>query len=129
MMKGIQFARNYLGWRFLKHSALIVTSVFCLASCKKSADDGNSPECSGSVKSYAADVKPIVQASCAFDSDCHGSGSSSGPGSLLTYFEIFEARSAIRSAVLSREMPKDETLTAAQKNAIICWIDDGAVNN
>jgi hypothetical protein len=31
--------------------------------------------------------------------------------------------------VLSGLMPQNATLTTAQKNTIICWIDSGAPNN
>jgi hypothetical protein len=80
-------------------------------------------------KSFNSDIKPITQNSCSMDSDCHGSGSTSGPGELLTYSEIFNAHAAIRSAVASEVMPKDATLSASDKNAILCWIDNGATNN
>ena len=63
------------------------------------------------------------------DSDCHGTGSHSGPGELLTWPEIFNARLAMRSSIVSGAMPKEGSLTAAEKNTILCWIDNGAANN
>jgi len=86
-------------------------------------------DCSGTAKSFSTDVNPIIQATCTTNSGCHGSGSNNGPGELLTYSEIFSSRSSIRSAVASGSMPKTGSLTTAQKNAIICWIDNGAPNN
>ncbi|MEJ0106233.1 MAG: hypothetical protein WDO19_28400 [Bacteroidota bacterium] len=38
-------------------------------------------------------------------------------------------RTAIRAAVASGEMPKTGSITTAQKNSILCWIDAGASNN
>jgi hypothetical protein len=90
---------------------------------------GGSTACSSPAKSFAADVNAIIQTSCATGSGCHGSGSLVGPGPLLTYLQVFNARSSIRSAVSSGRMPPNGGLSATQKNSIICWIDSGAPNN
>jgi hypothetical protein len=37
--------------------------------------------------------------------------------------------SNIRAAVLSGVMPQSGTLTQVQVNSLICWIDNGALNN
>jgi hypothetical protein len=114
---------------FLKKT-LIIASVFgLLFACSKSADTTSSVDCSGTAKSFSTDVNPIIQATCTTNSGCHGSGSNNGPGELLTYSEIFSSRSSIRLAVASGSMPKTGSLTTTQKNAIICWIDNGAPNN
>jgi hypothetical protein len=111
-------------------AGLALTALICfLYACKKSTTSVASVDCSGTAKSYATDVNPIIQASCATNSGCHGSSSHSGPGELLTYAEVFNARSTIRAAVLSGAMPQNGSLTTAQKTAIICWIDNGATNN
>jgi hypothetical protein len=86
-------------------------------------------DCSGAAKSFSNDVAPIISASCATGSNCHASGSFNGPGELLNYTEIQRASALIRAAVLSGEMPKTGSLTTAQKNSIICWIDNGSTNN
>jgi hypothetical protein len=109
---------------------LIAAAVFgFLYACKKTPVDTSSIDCSGTAKSFSTDVNPIIQSNCAINSGCHGSRSTNGPGELLTYSEIFSARSAIRSAVLSGTMPQSGSLTSAEKNAIICWIDSGSPNN
>ena len=107
---------------------IVVGGFFC--ACKKQAanDSGNSVDCSGPAKSFATEVHPIIQASCA-RSGCHGAGSSNGPGALLTYSQVFNARSSIHSAVSSGRMPLSGSLTTSQKNAILCWIDNGAPDN
>ena len=99
-----------------------------IIACTKNASNIKEVDCS-TAKSFAADVTPVVQSSCSFDSDCHGSGSTSGPGELLNYSQIFSAKSTIRSEVASGGMPKDKNLTSAEKNAILRWIDSGAPNN
>ena len=114
---------------FLK-TVFISASVFAiLYACNKSTDTVATVDCSGAAKTFSSDVNPIIQATCTSNSGCHGSGSNNGPGELLTYSEIFNARSSIRSAVVSGSMPKTGSLTSAQKNAVICWIDNGASNN
>ncbi len=121
---------------------VFIITVSLIVACSKTGQDapgdggsggsegsggsGNNTACSGPVKSFVADVSPIFQAACAA---CHGAGSTFGPGTLITYDQIFNARTSIRSNVSSGRMPLNGSLTAAQKNAIICWIDNGAPNN
>jgi len=109
---------------------LLVTG---LISCSKNnAGNGSgtgSVDCSTVAdKAFAANVNPIIQSSCAING-CHANGSFNGPGALTTYNQISTAGSNIRSAVSSGRMPKSGSLTTAQKNSIICWIDSGAPNN
>lgn len=119
-----------------KTIVLIAIATSLVIACSKSKDatsnnqTGNTLDCSGvTAKTYATDVSPIIQSKCATDGNCHGSGSSNGPGALTTYSAIFNARVSIRSAVASGAMPLTGSLTTAQKNSILCWIDSGAANN
>ena len=112
--------------------AILVVVAF---SCTKNSDSNSgtntnndpAPTCTGT-KSFSADVNPIIQNVCAA-SGCHNAGSSNGPGPLTNYQQVFNARTTIRSAVASGLMPKNSTLSASQKNDILCWIDNGASNN
>jgi len=103
--------------------------ILGLISCSKRNADHSAVECSGTPKSYSSDLRFILRISCNDDSGCHGSGSNNGPGELLTFQQVFSARSAIRSAIVSGRMPLNGELTATQKNAILCWIDSGAPDN
>ena len=110
---------------------VVITGLF---ACSKTVDTTtnmttSTVDCSGAAKSFSADVSPIIQSSCATGSSCHDSSSNNGPGELVTYTEIFSARAQIRSAVLSGAMPRSGSLTTAQKNSIICWIDNRSSNN
>lgn len=112
---------------------LWLCSAFFILSCSKSTNSGGSGpvtlDCNTvTAKAFAADVSPIIQANCT-GSGCHGVGSTSGPGALTTYSQIFNARSNIRAAVSSGVMPQGSSLPASQKNSILCWIDSGAPNN
>ena len=113
----------------IKTTIVAAACVGIFYSCKKSADTTSSVDCTGSAKSFTTDVNPIIQNSCTTNSGCHGSGSHNGPGELLTYTEVFNSRSDIRTAVLTGAMPQTGSLASTQKTSIICWIDNGALNN
>ena len=125
----------------MKKGILVILASFLLiASCSKSGGDGGggsstgggggtTVDCTGVASAFAANVNQIIQSSCATDATCHGAGSANGPGPLLTYTQISGASVNIKSAVASGTMPKVGTLTTAQKNSIICWINSGSPNN
>ena len=119
---------------------VILGSFFLIASCSKGGSDGggggstgggggSTVNCTGVASAFAANVNPIIQSTCATDATCHGTGSINGPGPLLTYAQISGAASLIKPAVANGTMPKTGTLTTAQKNSIICWINSGSPNN
>lgn len=126
----------------MKKISVIITllSILFVIACQKNNGGTGSntgggggttpftPNCNGAAIQFTANVAPIIASSCA-SASCHGAGSSSGPGPLTTYAQINAAKAQIRASVLSGSMPKNATLTAAQKNSIICWIDAGAPNN
>ena len=112
------------------YPSLVIIICVVIGACSKSsptAPPGMSINCSVP-KTFSNDVLPITSTRCAI-SGCHGSGSSNGPGELITYQQIFNARSNIRSAVVSGLMPQGSSLSDAQISAIVCWIDSGAPNN
>jgi len=113
----------------MKRTFIILLFIVGVYACTKNKGNETAVDCSGPAKSFAADVTHIFQASCTNGSGCHGSGSTNGPGALLTYAQVFGARINIRSAVASGHMPLNGTLTASDKNAILCWIDTGSPNN
>jgi len=121
----------------MKKSILIIlVAFFVITACSKSSEGGGGGNgggggvnCSGVPSAFAANVNPVIQSTCATDASCHGSGSINGPGPLLNYTQIFNARVAIKTSVGNGTMPKTGTLTTAQKNSIICWVDSGAPNN
>ena len=121
---------NSLSFIIMKKAKLILFfSVFTWLACSKDSDDSE-PDCS-TPKSFSADVNPIIQSSCAINSGCHGTGSNmnQGPGPLTSHAEVFAARDAIYVAVKDGTMPKTGTISAAQKNEILCWIKGGAPDN
>ena len=112
-------------------AAFIVLIVVLANACKKDSKDdqgSGTVDCGTVTTSFSASVSPLMQTSCA-KSDCHNSGSTNGPGALITYSQIFSARTKIRTVVANGSMPRDASFSAAQKATITCWIDAGAPNN
>lgn len=85
--------------------------------------------CAGITPKFSTDVQPILNTVCSINSGCHAAGSTNSGGPLTTHAEVFAKRSSIRATILSGSMPKSGTITQAQINAFICWIDSGAPNN
>ena len=111
----------------MKTSITVLGILFLIIACSKKSDSV-ATNCSTTI-SFAADVNPVIQSSCALNPGCHASGSTNGPGPLTNYTQVFSARAAIRIAVASGKMPQNSTLSTTQKDAILCWIDSGAPNN
>jgi hypothetical protein len=100
---------------------ILVFTIGLFSGCTK--DNGNAgiaytPTCSGTAKSYKTDVAPLIQSYCA---GCHSNYS--------TYAQLSASKSTIRSVIVSGSMPRNSSLSSTQKDAIVCWIDNGAANN
>lgn len=107
---------------------LVTGSVIACSKSNNTNSTNYTADCSGATKTYADNVSPIIQAYCTL-SGCHATGSNNGPGALTTYQEVSNAQASIRSAVASGAMPQGSSLSSTQKNTIICWIDNGALDN
>jgi hypothetical protein len=97
---------------------LMVSFGLWTGCSKDSTTTPYTPSCDGTVKSYNTDVAPVIQSACA---GCHGN--------LGTYSQLHSSQMSVRSAIVSGRMPQGNSLSTAQKNAIVCWIDSGAPNN
>ena len=96
-----------------------------LFSCKKnSVSTSDTIPCDPSI-SYSGKVKAVFVTNCSA-SGCHDGNNMA---SLAEYNTAKDAAQQIRSAVSRGLMPLNGTLTAADKAAIICWIDSGTKNN
>lgn len=76
--------------------------------------------------SYESEVKPIIIESCA-TTDCHVSGT--GRSNLTIFSNVKNNAASIKTRVLNGSMPKNSSLSAAEIEAIVCWVDDGALDN
>ena len=77
--------------------------------------------------SYANEIQNILNTSCNF-SGCHGAG---GVLSNLTNYIGVEAnKNNIKFKLQTSQMPPQPVnITSENRQKIICWIDDGALNN
>lgn len=103
-----------------KTLALFAFGIAMIAGCTKDDNGGSTlytPTCTGIAKSYATDVAPVISAYCA---GCHD---------FSTYTKVKAVTGDMRTQIVAGSMPKGTTLTTDQKNAIVCWIDNGAPNN
>ena len=108
----------------MKYGYLILLVLF-FYSCKKTnpTQTDNIP-CDPAI-SYSGKVKAV------FVTNCTASGCHDGVNypSLADYITAKDASQQIRTAVSNGVMPKYGTLSAADKAALICWIDSGSKNN
>jgi hypothetical protein len=98
----------------------LICLIFCatiFGACNKSSST-YTPDCSGPEKSFSNDVFPIIENSCV---GCHPN--------FTGYASINASKNKIRSAIADGIMPQQGSLTDTQKNAVLCWIDNGAPNN
>ena len=73
---------------------------------------------------FSVNVKPILDSNCI---QCHSAG---GNFPNLTDINIvIQNANRIKSEVVSREMPKNGSLTQEEIDIISCWVDAGAINN
>ena len=105
-------------------------------SCSKSAvsnppggTGGITFSCTGISPKFGADVQPIFNTVCSISNTCHGAGSTNSGGPFTNYSQISAKTANIRTAILSGIMPQSGSITQAQINNLICWIDSGAPNN
>jgi predicted small secreted protein len=118
-------------------TALIILSVLFFSACSKSNTTTGSGgtggtktfSCTGISPKFSTDVQPILTTVCSINSNCHAAGSTNSGGPFTSYTEVNARRSNIRAAILSGSMPQSGSISQAQINAFICWIDGGAPND
>lgn len=76
--------------------------------------------------SYTSSIKPIIANNCAI-SGCHN-GSNNLPD-FSVFSNVQGKASSIKTRTQSGSMPRNGSLTQAEKDAIACWVDDGAKDN
>jgi len=108
----------------MKNTCFFILACFFL-SCKKNNDPQNTNIPCDPAISYAARVKPVLVSNCT-SSGCHDG---INYPSLGEYTVARDAAQQIKSAVSRGIMPLYSSLSAVDKAAIICWIDNGSKNN
>lgn len=100
-------------------------AILLLTGCKKtSTGTDNSIPCDPQI-SYKDKVRTVFVSNCTA-SGCHDGVNYPSPGDFNV---AHDAAAQIRSAVSRGIMPPYTPLPAADKAAILCWIDSGTKNN
>lgn len=120
----------------MKKTALFIASMFLfgslfMAACKKGSSGSDVPAdvCTTVTAKFAANVLPLMQTKCSYNSNCHGAGSTNSGVVLVTYAQVSAKSATIKSQVAAGIMPQSGSMTTAEKNIIICWVNSGAINN
>ena len=101
------------------HTIIVKDNIDCSITLSLTVPRGSSGT------SWATEIKPIMESSCA-QSGCHNG--SSRPDLRKIENAKFYAKS-IKSKTQDRSMPREGTLTQQQIALIACWVDDGAIDN
>jgi hypothetical protein len=126
----MSYFRKIKKMRYFKTSGFVLAIAFILGiylSCEKK--EYRNLDCAKHPHSFTANIKPIINASCAV-SGCHGSGSANGD--YTTYAGIkaaVDAKTFEESVLYKQNMPSSGPLPTEQRQAIKCWIEEGAPNN
>lgn len=113
----------------MKLSHFLMTLCTVLSSCAYNDSGSGEVSCTGAEVSFAVDVMPLIATTCATEASCHAAGSHEGPGALTTYAQVNAAKSDIAASVRDGTMPKNSSLTTSERNTIICWVQNGGLNN
>lgn len=106
------------------YTVTVRDSEGCSNTAQVTIEDGDAP-----APSFANDVLPIMQARCA-TAGCHVSGGNA-PFVIEGFGDVQPRAATIRARVAGRTMPPAgaPTLTDAQIQTIVAWVDGGAQNN
>ena len=112
--------------KFRKEFLVLILGIF-FVSCSNHIEEMTDPvdpdPGNGKTFSFATDVRPIIDANCI---QCHNG--SQFPD-LRSFSTISANKTSVKGAVSSRRMPLGGSLTNAEINVIVSWIDSGALNN
>lgn len=114
--------KNYLK---IRKELLILFLSFFLASCLTNVDEEVDVQEPITEVTFSLDVKPIIDNNC---TQCHSTAGGTPPN-LETYGGVSANAASIKAEVESKRMPIGGSLTDAEIQAIISWVDQGAQNN
>ncbi len=113
----------------MKKQVILLTLLFGIwwSSCKK--DEYKDLDCSTISSSFAANIKPIIDANCT-SSGCHNAGSTNGDFTIYNGIKGKANNGSLEKRVLvKKDMPASGALSLDDRKKIKCWIDNGAPNN
>ncbi|PWG05451.1 c-type cytochrome [Polaribacter aquimarinus] len=110
---------------------LLLFLSFSLTSCLSNVEEEtivednneeNSDPCA--TITFSNSVKLIIDANCV---QCHGNGGNFP--NLTTFNGVKNSANIVKSVVASRRMPIGSSLAQDDIDAIVCWVNNGALNN
>ena len=110
----------------------IISAVFVIlisfSGCSKDDLEDNLECDSFGTLSYSATVNPIIQSNCS-TVGCHTTGFSAGD--FTTHAGILQKvnNGSLRKRTLDGSMPPNSKISDDEIRQIVCWIDNGALNN
>lgn len=115
-------------FKIRKEFLVLLVSVF-FVSCITNVEEDDFDEREVIVDScaeitFSQNIKPIIDAACI---DCHGIGGNFP--NLTSYSAISSNANSVKAEVVSRRMPKGISLTQSEIDAIVCWVESGALDN
>lgn len=119
------------GFKLMMAIGILVWSI----SCSSESEDDITPtppsedRCEDNNATLSGDVSAIINTNCAV-SGCHVAGT--GRVDFTQNSNIIQNATQIRTYTESGFMPPPEannTLSSSEKDAIFCWVADGAQNN
>ena len=97
----------------------VIISITTIHCSKSGSDATTSFTCDPNI-SFANTVKPILDHNCNY-AGCHDDQVITA---LNTYQTVHDGAAQIKLSIQTGKMPKNRTISAADKNAIFCWIDN-----
>ena len=115
---------------FLLTLGLVVSLGY---SCGDDDGDGGDPMDCDIQRSYVSDVVPIISQTCAIP-NCHVSGFNFGDYTSYDDLKAQDDMELLRGQIESGAMPPSNTagpseLTDDEKAILLCWIEQGALDN
>ncbi len=108
---------------------LLLLALAASCSKKQNPNDLSNIDCSSINAKYAADIKPIMSASCIY-SGCHEAGSSRGDFTAYAGLKAVADKGSLESKVIKdQSMPPSGPCSLDNRKQIQCWINAGAPNN
>jgi uncharacterized membrane protein len=112
--------------KFRKEFFILLLGFLCM-SCLTNVEEDTIPDDNTidpcATTSFATNVKPIIDNNCI---QCHNGGQFPD---LRTFANISANATRVKNQVSSRSMPVGGSLTNAEIEAIVCWVENGTPNN
>ena len=114
-----------MNYHLIFRNAFLIILIMFISSCSYTVEEAETViEESCPPTSFSATIKPIIDNNCV---ECHNGNQFPN---LSAFSGISQNANIVKRVVSDRSMPiGGGTLTQEQIDAIVCWVDNGALNN